>query len=196
MAIQAFCQRAKEKMHNSCLTSSVGTEYKLLYQIPFPDYLQSNRNMTSSDELNACLWFISFVYRLRNALFHEIINPLDTSWQLLFKNAYLVLKQVVDSNIQRLKVISKLINEAQIIFEKDFKDEPPPDIPIKNDKNTTFLYKRHELINYNERGAKVNIHSTIICEGVSYNVKCNIKWNDKLQDPKVKNVQIEKKHHR
>ena len=46
------------------------------------------------------IWFLSFVYRLRNALFHEIIDPLNAEWQIVFKNAYLVLKEIVDLNIQ------------------------------------------------------------------------------------------------
>lgn len=41
-------------------------------------------------------WFASYVYSLRNALFHEIITPLDEEWQIIFKSAYLVLKQVSD----------------------------------------------------------------------------------------------------
>ena len=38
-------------------------------------------------------WFASYVYSLRNALFHEIITPLDEEWQTIFKSAYLILKQ-------------------------------------------------------------------------------------------------------
>lgn len=41
-------------------------------------------------------WFASFVYALRNALFHEIISPLDEEWQIIFKSAYLVLKKISD----------------------------------------------------------------------------------------------------
>lgn len=48
------------------------------------------------------IWFLDFVYRLRNALFHEIIDPLDEEWQGIFKNAYLVLKEIVDVNIDEL----------------------------------------------------------------------------------------------
>ena len=49
------------------------------------------------------LWFLDFVYRLRNALFHEIIDPLDEEWQMIFKSAYLVLKEIVDLNIQEIE---------------------------------------------------------------------------------------------
>ena len=49
------------------------------------------------------VWFLDFVYRLRNALFHEIIDPLNSDWQLVFKNAYLVLKEIVDLNIKYIE---------------------------------------------------------------------------------------------
>ena len=60
------------------------------------------------EEEKAYLWFISFVYRLRNALFHEIIDPLNDEWQVIFKNSYHVLKQIVDQNIWRLKQLKLL----------------------------------------------------------------------------------------
>ena len=41
-------------------------------------------------------WFANFVYSLRNALFHEIISPLDEDWQIIFKSAYLILKKISD----------------------------------------------------------------------------------------------------
>ena len=44
----------------------------------------------------AVSWFASYVYSLRNALFHEIISPLDENWQIIFKSAYLILKQISD----------------------------------------------------------------------------------------------------
>ena len=53
---------------------------------------------------DSILWFLDFVYRLRNALFHEIIDPLDEEWQVIFKSAYLVLKEIVDLNIQEIEL--------------------------------------------------------------------------------------------
>ena len=60
---------------------------------------------TLSEEIkrDSILWFLDFVYRLRNALFHEIIDPLDEEWQIIFKSAYLVLKEIVDLNIQEIE---------------------------------------------------------------------------------------------
>jgi len=58
------------------------------------------KELDSTLKQNSIIWFLDFVYRLRNALFHEIIDPLDQEWQIIFKNAYLVLKEIVDLNIE------------------------------------------------------------------------------------------------
>lgn len=42
-------------------------------------------------------------YLMKHALFHEIIDPLDEEWQVIFKNAYLVLKEIVDLNIAAIE---------------------------------------------------------------------------------------------
>lgn len=94
--------------------------YEIIQQRPinFFEYhmdvtLQPNRELSAFEERwyinlneekrqNSILWFLDFVYRLRNALFHEIIDPLDEQWQLIFKNAYLVLKEIVDMNIDAI----------------------------------------------------------------------------------------------
>ena len=48
-------------------------------------------------------WFIDFSYKLRNILFHFIIDPMDKDWQLLFKHAYLALKHITEENIKILQ---------------------------------------------------------------------------------------------
>jgi hypothetical protein len=48
-------------------------------------------------------WFIDFAYKLRNVLFHFIIDPMDKDWQLLFKHAYLALKHITEENIKILQ---------------------------------------------------------------------------------------------
>ena len=65
------------------------------------------RNLFETQKTNSILWFLDFVYRLRNALFHEIIDPLDEEWQIIFKNTYLVLKEIVDLNISHIQVLEK-----------------------------------------------------------------------------------------
>lgn len=94
--------------------------YEVIRQRPLNYFLyhrdiewKPTRELTASEErwyksldetlkTNSVLWFLDFVYRLRNALFHEIIDPLDEEWQIIFKNAYLVLKEIVDLNINDL----------------------------------------------------------------------------------------------
>ena len=84
------------------------------FQYHFDVDWQPQRELTASEERwfqeladlkrkNCILWFLDFVYRLRNALFHEIIDPLDEEWQIIFKNAYLVLKEIVDLNISEIQ---------------------------------------------------------------------------------------------
>lgn len=95
--------------------------YEIVRQRPLNYFLyhrdvswQPVRDMTASEErwyknlfeslkVDSVLWFLDFVYRLRNALFHEIIDPLDAEWQVIFKNAYLILKEIVDLNISTIK---------------------------------------------------------------------------------------------
>lgn len=62
------------------------------------------KNLREEVRRESILWFLDFVYRLRNALFHEIIDPLDEEWQIIFKNAYLVLKEIVELNIISITV--------------------------------------------------------------------------------------------
>lgn len=96
-------------------------EYCFLEQNPINYFLYyrnnslyPNRKMGSVEEqyfnklisemrINSINWFLDFVYRLRNALFHEIIDPFDEEWQIIFKNSYLLLKKIVDINISYLQ---------------------------------------------------------------------------------------------
>ena len=79
--------------------------YAIIYQLPFNGFSRIKQdNVFSANEgaysqllaKNGVDWFASYVYSLRNALFHEIITPLDEKWQQIFKSAYLILKQVSD----------------------------------------------------------------------------------------------------
>ena len=190
--IQLFCRRATDSMRNTYMDSAIGAEHKLLPQIPVADFLQSYSELSASDGISAYLWFVGFVYRLRNALFHEIIDPLAPSWQLLFKNAYLVLKQIVDANISRLRTIAQLLKLAPLIVWKEFKEDPPPSIPVESNDDTEFICDKAELKRYDQSGAKVYVRSTIVCKGISYHVECNVRWDEKLNNYKVKNVVITK----
>ena len=76
-----------------------------IYQVPFNGFGRLDREniyATRRGEYapliatRAVEWFADYVYALRNALFHEIISPLDEELQAIFKSAYLLLKQVSD----------------------------------------------------------------------------------------------------
>lgn len=193
LAMISFCNRGLNSVKATCLQADISENHKLLVQAPVADYVESYGSLSQIEKQRAFLWFVGYAYRLRNALFHEIIDPLDSDWQSLFKNAYLVLKQIVDSNIKWLETTALLKKLAPLEFENDFRNLPPPDIPIEQD-NTTFSTEHVDLIYFNETGAKVSIGATIICKGISYHVECNVKWDEKLKTSKVKNVQISAMH--
>ena len=106
--------KSKDEMERNRNTYEIIRQRPLNYFLYHQDISwQPSREMTASEERwyislyetlrkNSILWFLDFVYRLRNALFHEIIDPLDEEWQIIFKNAYLVLKEIVDLNINEL----------------------------------------------------------------------------------------------
>ncbi|NJE61461.1 hypothetical protein [Thermococcus sp. 21S7] len=48
-------------------------------------------------------WFLDFAYKLRNILFHFIIDPMDEDWQSLFEYSYLALKHLTEENIRILQ---------------------------------------------------------------------------------------------
>ena len=107
--------KTKEEMMRNRDTYEIVRQRPLNYFLYHRDVeWQPVRDMTASEaqwykdlfeilKTNSILWFLDFVYRLRNALFHEIIDPLDEEWQIIFKNAYLVLKEIVDINIVEIE---------------------------------------------------------------------------------------------
>ena len=192
-AMLAFCARALNAIKASCLNSEFGGEHKLLSQMPISNFLQSIENgeeMTLADKEKAYLWFISFVYRLRNALFHEIIDPLNDEWQVIFKNSYHVLKQVVDQNIWRLKQLKLLPLASQAAVEKDYKLEPPPDVVWPTDEEAKFTWISSEVLSLNKNGAKVLIKTKIDFTEHHYETECTVRWNGNLSESVIKNARI------
>lgn len=165
----AFCARALNAVKASCLNPEFGAEHKLLSQMPISNFLhniEDGEEMTMADKENAYLWFISFVYRLRNALFHEIIDPLNDEWQVIFKNAYHVLKQIVDQNIWRLNQLKLLPLASQAAVEKDYKLEPPPDVVWPTDEEAKFTWISSEVLSLNKDGAKVLVKTKIVLQNI------------------------------
>lgn len=101
--------------------------YAIIYQIPFNGFSRLEReNIYTSHKgeyapliaTKAVDWFASYVYALRNALFHEIISPLDEDWQAIFKSAYLLLKQVSDICISCISQVEEFPQtQENAVFE-------------------------------------------------------------------------------
>ena len=192
-AMLAFCARALNAIKASCLNSEFGAEHKLLSQMPITNFLQSiegGKEMTLADKEKAYLWFISFVYRLRNALFHEIIDPLNDEWQVIFKNSYHVLKQVVDQNIWRLKQLKLLPSASQAAAEEDYNREPPPDIDWPTDEEAKFTWFYYEMLKLNKDGARVLLKGKIDFAEHHYETECTVRWNESLSETAIKNASI------
>lgn len=126
MVWSVFSLNAKDDSNKSFEEMQLARNtYEIIQQSPLNYFeyhmdvdLQPNRNLTSKENewyknlynmrnQNSILWFLDFVYRLRNALFHEIIDPLNEEWQIIFKNAYLVLKEIVDLNVREIEKNNK-----------------------------------------------------------------------------------------
>lgn len=112
-------ERGKERrldfLNNECLRDikrilSERLDMKSIFPLK-PDNAIANLNSNTLEiqnepqdfEENLTKWFIDFSYKLRNILFHFIIDPMDKNWQLLFKHAYLALKHLTEENIKLLK---------------------------------------------------------------------------------------------
>ena len=130
------------------------------------------------------------VYRLRNALFHEIIDPLNDEWQVIFKNSYHVLKQVVDQNIWRLKQLKLLPSASQAAAEEDYNREPPPDIDWPTDEEAKFTWFYYEMLKLNKDGARVLLKGKIDFAEHHYETECTVRWNESLSETAIKNASI------
>lgn len=101
--------------------------YAIIYQLPFNVFgrIESDNIYSANEGTYSQLiatkgvdWFASYVYSLRNALFHEIITPLDEEWQAIFKSAYLILKQVSDICIAMIdRIIEFPQSQENAVFD-------------------------------------------------------------------------------
>ena len=106
---------------------AASNSYAIIYQVPFNGFGRLDREnlyATRRGEyaplmaIKAVEWFADYVYALRNALFHEIISPLDEEWQAIFKSAYLLLKQVSDICISCISQIEEFPRtQENAVFE-------------------------------------------------------------------------------
>lgn len=79
--------------------SNIKKENILFSQSPCNNFIYKAYDGADIPKIDTYKWFLKFVYFMRNALFHEIIDPLDAFWQEIFKHSYLVLKEILDGNI-------------------------------------------------------------------------------------------------
>lgn len=106
---------------------AASNSYAIIYQVPFNGFGRLDKeNIYARHKgeyaplivTKAVEWFADYVYALRNALFHEIISPLDEEWQAIFKSAYLLLKQVSDICISCISQIDDFPQtQENAIFE-------------------------------------------------------------------------------
>lgn len=78
---------------------NIKKEDVLFSQLPCVHFIYDVEDGKPVPEIDTYKWFLNFVYFMRNALFHEIIDPLDSFWQDIFKHSYLALKEILDGNI-------------------------------------------------------------------------------------------------
>ena len=130
-----------------------------------------------------------------------MVKPTDNekySWQN--SNSIKIYSKNDCENVMNLfyeRALSSNWNEQQekkvyrvFIGRRSFVKAPPPEIPIKENDDTEFIYDNVSIESYNQDGAKVHVVSTIICNGKTYHIECNVKWDEKLKQHKVKNAQI------
>ena len=79
--------------------ANVQKENLLYYQSPCNNFIYKVEDGDEVPIIDTYKWFLNFVYFMRNALFHEIIDPLVPFWQEIFKHSYLALKEILDGNI-------------------------------------------------------------------------------------------------
>ena len=132
-----YClMRLSKQFENNLLPTfrnmeKIDDEYMIIRQRPISlfssEISRKNKSEAETDYFyqkmkgDLYFWFIDFVVSLRNALFHEIIDPLDEEWQLIYKNAYLALKELLDVTTKYLikKEIATFIENKYIKEDND-----------------------------------------------------------------------------
>lgn len=186
-------------------------EYVILKQRPISLFSQLLTKSNSEEEdkyifqklkEDAYLWFIDFVVSLRNALFHEIIDPLDEEWQLIYKNAYLALKELLDATTNCL-----IKNEVSTFIQSNYIDKDNKELfeEIKSSlESETFDLADYELIDddievnqidvtgidfydassvtVNKKEAKFRCRANIVADGRARVFDYNLSQYDKEDD--------------
>lgn len=135
-------------------------KYILLIQKPYNLFeykynMEINKNNKTLENLlrkEGLKWYSYFIYQLRNALFHEIIDPLDKEWQEIYKNVYFILKEIIEICLNLLNKKEELLNRLKNEYiDKNIEIELEKlffkiIIEIEESGNKTIIEKKYNLI--------------------------------------------------
>jgi|GEM_PF-5677123 len=171
----------KKKVENALESSSllINEEYRKIFsamkssneikdnilftQLPCANFIHKIENNERVDEIDTYKWFLNFVYFMRNALFHEIIDPLDTFWQEVFKSSYMVLKEILDGNIKYFLDKEKILELLRQHIWNEFQNKT--DLYLSNfNENVNDDTLDMELIVYSVDVSSIKGKSRIIKE--------------------------------
>lgn len=172
-------------------------------QLPCANFIHKIENNERVDEIGTYKWFLNFVYFLRNALFHEIIDPLDTFWQEVFKSSYMVLKEILDGNIKYFLDKEKILELLRQHIWNEFQNKT--DLYLSNfNENVNDDTLDMELIVYSVDVSSIKGKSRIIKEYWTNDDKlvkresiCSFEYNretgqiDKFKMSLIKESQVE-----
>ena len=98
----------------------------------------------------------------------------DIKENTIISHYELVLKQVVDQNIWRLKQLKLLPSASQAAAEEDYNREPPPDIDWPTDEEAKFTWFYYEMLKLNKDGARVLLKGKIDFAEHHYETECTV----------------------
>ena len=146
---------------------NIQKENLLFSQTPCSNFIYKVEDGADIPDSDTYKWFLNFVYFMRNALFHEIIDPLDSFWQDIFKHSYLALKEILDGNInyfiEKEKVIEKIRGQAWDEIGK-FPSIYVPDYNEAYNDNDVVIEIADYSISDNNINAKANIFLDYWCD--------------------------------
>lgn len=166
--LDAFCRQV---IYNALILSmsnmaddTINSENLLYHQTPCPNFIYKMTNDEPIPITDTYKWFLKFVYFLRNALFHEIIDPLEKFWQDIFKHAYLALKEILDGNIRYLKeknAITKILSSMVWI---EIEKRPTEFLPYINEHANNSSNLNIVFTDYNVKENEITLNATISLE--------------------------------
>lgn len=146
---------------------NIQKENLLFSQTPCSNFIYKVEDGADIPDSDTYKWFLNFVYFMRNALFHEIIDPLDSFWQDIFKHSYLALKEILDGNInyfiEKEKVIEKIRGQAWDEIGK-FPSIYVPDYNEAYNDNDVVIEIADYSVSDNNINAKANIFLDYWCD--------------------------------